>query len=115
MAVTTDIGTALELLSPKLRIYIRDKALLASVYADILSVEKDRFDRQVDANLSAIEDNPRIMPYDSSLLEKIMEIQRQLQSSFTKLANSRAAALHFIKDPTALLENRLGQYLLSQR
>lgn len=115
MAIATDMGLALELLSPKLCLYIKDEALLASVYADILSVKKYHFDRQVDANLSDIEDNPNMTPYDSSLLERVMEMQRQLQPYFTKLADSRAAAHHFIKDPVALIENRLGKYSLSRR
>ncbi len=114
-AVATDIGIQLELLTSKLRLYMRDTAILETVHDDINSIKQESLDQQFDIHFYALEYLPSTSPYDSSMLEMVQEIFREARSSFDKYKESRAAALQFMKDPQALLEGRLGKFPLSQR
>ncbi len=54
-AVSTDIGIALELLTPKLRLYSKDKAVLASVYNEMSSMKQESADRGLDIRFYSLE------------------------------------------------------------
>lgn len=115
-AVTTDIGIALELLAPKLRLYFRNKAILASVYDEIRSIKQESLDHQLDIRFYALEyvSSASASGHDSSSAEKVKEAGQAAKPFFDKHEATRAAALHFFTDPQALLENRIGKFSTSQ-
>lgn len=116
LAVATDIGAVLELLMPKLRLYVKDEATLSNIYEEVNSIKQECLDRQLDIHLYALEFlSSARSTRNPSIQQKVEALQRELQPLLDKHQASREAALRFIVDPSALIENRLGIFSMSQR
>lgn len=101
---------------PKLCLYVKDETTLTSVYEEIKSIKQECLDRQLDIRFHALEYLSSITsPHNPSLQSKIEALQREIQPLLDKYKASRDAALQFVVDPSALIENRLVMFSTAQR
>ena len=106
---------ALELLMPKLRLYVKDETTVATVHEEIMSIKQECLDRRLDMHFHALEHlSSAVSSHAPSFQRKIEAVNRELQPLFDKHKASRDAALRFMVDPRALIENRLGMFSMSQ-
>ena len=108
MVTATDIGISLELLTQKVNTYARDNATLTGALEQLKVIKKEDLDQRLDLPFYALEHLRQPLP--DCLLDIIDQLFEDGRPFFAKFESSRNAALQFMSDPRALLENRLGRF-----
>lgn len=116
-AVVADIGLCLELLIPKINLYAKDTVMLSSVSEDIASIYRQCSQQQLDLHFDHLERLRTPTPYGLAFVDDKRHQSFCWQTSkiiIDGYREARAVGLRFLKDPAALIENRLPK-LRSQR
>ncbi len=117
-AIVADIGLYLESLIPKINLYAIDNAHLVSVREELDRICQECEDRKITLQFNDLEWS-RSAKHPAGL--SFLDDKRHRDFSWYETtmlidtySDARAVGLHFLSDPTALMENRLPR-LNSQR
>ena len=115
-AVLVDIGSCVELLGAKVKLYIKDQAVLSSAIDDTNHIKRKADEWKIDIPFHSLEHYPSLvsncMP---SFVERCPQVYEQVQPLTGKYKHFQTIAHEFMKDPAALIENRISKSPTLQR
>lgn len=116
-AITADIGLCLEALTEKICVYLKDQALLSSIYKDLDYITQQAGRWHMDVPFHGLERHSSLMRSGGrqSFRERSRHMFEDAQPLSGKYQQFQLMALRFMKDPTALTELRLPRPSTSRR
>lgn len=115
-AVLADIGSCVELLGAKVKLYFKDQAVLSSAVEDTNYIKQTADKWHMDIPFHGLEHYPSLIRNcTSSFIERYQQAYEQAQPLTGKYKNFQRIAHEFMRDPAALPDGRISKSPTSQR